>query len=101
MRKISIIHLRYADDNTIISDDKDSLQEIVREVILEMNIKKTQKMIDTKNREDNLNIVVDYVLVEQVDTYKCLGAFITDDGKIDTEIKTRISIAKPNSEMYQ
>ena len=41
-----------------------------------------------------MNIVTDGQNVEQVNKFKYFGAWITEDGRCETEIKTRIRMAK-------
>ena len=94
--------MRYADDTALVATDKNDLQNIVNQVKeesskagLEMNVKKTKTMVISKNPEEkNLEIKVDTQTLEQVDKFKYLGTQITDDGKPDTEIINRMSIAK-------
>ena len=98
----NINNLRYADDTALVATDKNDLQNIVNQVKeesskagLEMNVKKTKTMVISKNPEEkNLEIKVDTQTLEQVDKFKYLGTQITDDGKPDTEIINRMSIAK-------
>src|SRR6218665_613924 len=44
--------------------------------------------------EGVINIAIDGEILEQVERFKCLGALITCDGRCETEIKTRIGMAK-------
>ena len=41
-----------------------------------------------------INIIIDGQKVEQVSKFKYLGAWITEDGRCETEIRTRIGMAK-------
>ena len=41
-----------------------------------------------------LNIIIEGKIVEQVKQFRCLGVIITEDGRCDVEIKTRIGMAK-------
>ena len=67
-----------------------------------MNVKKTKTMVISKNPEGKkIEIKVDTQTLEQVDKFKYLGTQITDDGKPDTEITNRISIAKKNLALCQ
>ena len=99
---LNINNLRYADDTALIATDHNDLQEIVTKVKeesskagLDMNVKKTKTMVISRKPEDrNLEIKVDNEVLEQVETFKYLGTQIKADGRTDTEIKNRISIAK-------
>ena len=51
-------------------------------------------MVISKQRGKKCKIIVDNVELEQVKSYKYLGSWITEDGKCDQEIKTRIGMAK-------
>ena len=60
-----------------------------------MNVKKTKTMIISKKPEGKqLDINFDNQSLELVDKFKYLGTQISNDGKPDTEITNRISIAK-------
>ena len=62
---------------------------------MDMNVKKTKTMIISKQpKGKRLDIKVDNQSLEQVDKFKYLGTQINNDGKPDTEITNRISIAK-------
>ena len=59
-----------------------------------MNVKKTKTLVISKSGNTSCNITVDNTPVEQVAQYKYLGIWITEDGKCDMDIKTRIGMAK-------
>ena len=57
-------------------------------------IKKTKVMKVSRKGEGEKNITIDGERLEQVDRFRYLGALITSDGRCETEIKTRIGMAK-------
>ena len=98
-------NLRYADDTVLIAESEAELQRLVDTVKkgsleygLEMNTKKTKTMVVRRNVKDNtrINIKVDGVILEQVESYQYLGQLITEDGRCEKEIRRRIGIAKTN-----
>ena len=98
----NINNLRYADDTVLIAEDEASLQELATAVKDEsekcgllMNIKKTKVMLLTKDtKEKKVSIHIDHNEVEQVQSFTYLGQLITDDGKSEGEIRSRIGLAK-------
>ena len=63
---------------------------------LEINKKKTQTMVITKEEEvPKVNIKIDGKSLEQVHKFTYLGQQITEDGRSEEEIKRRIAISKP------
>ena len=100
-----INNLRYADDTVLIAESEEELQKLVDAVKegsrvygLEMNTKKTKTMIVRRDSNDGsrVNIKVDGVTLEQVESYQYLGQIITEDGRCEKEIRRRIGIAKTN-----
>ena len=98
-------NLRYADDTVLIAESEEELQKLVDRVKegsleygLEMNTKKTKTMVIRRNvkEEAKVNIKVDGVILEQVESYQYLGQLITDDGRCEKEIRRRIGIARTN-----
>ena len=60
-----------------------------------MNIKKTKVILLTKDtKEKKVSIHIDHKEVEQVQSFTYLGQLITDDGKSEGEIRSRIGLAK-------
>ena len=59
-----------------------------------MNVKKTKVMLITRNPEETMAIRVDDANLEQVHQFKYLGTQITEDARIETELKCRMNIAK-------
>jgi len=84
-----------------VRDEEQSLQQVIQKIAdicrssgMEMNVKKTKTLVISKSGNTSCNITVDNTPVEQVAQYKYLGSLITEDGKCDTDIKTRIGMAK-------
>jgi len=57
---------------------------------MRINAKKTKKMKILKI-EMKMKIMIVVQMVEQVKKFKYLGAWITDDGRCDAEIRSRYS----------
>ena len=51
-------------------------------------------MVISKKRGEKISIHVDGQKLDQVDKFKYLGSWITDDGRCEIEIKSRIAMAK-------
>ena len=95
-------NLRYADDIVLIAQSKEKLQEMLNiidlyseENGLSINLKKTECMVISKyeNKADS-RITLKGNPIKQVENFKYLGTWITNDGKCDKEIKARIAMAK-------
>ena len=71
----------------------DKLNESAKQYDIKINAKKTKVMKISKNG-GTLNIMIDGQKVEQVNKFKYLRAWITEDGKCKTEIRMRIGMAK-------
>ena len=78
----NITNLRYADDTALIAESAQGLQLIVDVVKseslkrgLKMNIKKTKTMVVSRDQVNpKVDIKVDGTTLEQVETFKYLGA---------------------------
>ena len=66
------------------------LNRTPKEYDMKVNIKKTEVMKVPRKGEGE----IDGDGLEQVDRFRYLGALIKSDGRCDTEIKTRIGMAK-------
>ena len=93
--------IRFADDQAVVADSEKGLQEIMDKLVevgrkydMEINVKKTKTMRMSKRDGSVVNIVIEGRNVEQVKKFRYLGAMITEDGRCDVEIKTRIGMAK-------
>jgi len=94
-------NIRYADDAVFVSDEEHSLQKIVQKIAdicnvygMEINVKKTKTMVINKTGNVPCSITVNNTALEQASQYKYLGSWITEDGKCEMDIKTRIGMAK-------
>ena len=62
---------------------------------MKANIKKTKVMLLAKDtKEKKVSIHIDHKEVEQVQSFTYLGQLITDDGKSEGEIRSRIGLVK-------
>jgi len=94
-------NLRYADDAVFVSDEEVELQTIITRVTevceqygMEVNIKKTKTMVFCKTGRDGCKITINGAALEQVSQYKYLGSWMTENGRCELDIKTRIAMAK-------
>ena len=60
---------------------------------MKINVDKTKVMKVSRNGGE-INISIDGQKVEQVSKFKDLGAWITEDGRNEVEIRTRIGMTK-------
>ena len=100
----NINNLRYADDTVLLADSVEKLQSlinIVNEISqrygMELNEKKTEAMVITKNREENIptcEINANGTILKQVRSFKYLGTTITWNLNDETELKCRIAQTK-------
>src|SRR6218665_15698 len=72
----------------------DGLNRTAKEYDMKVNIKKTKVMKVSRTGEGEISITIDGERLEQVDRFRYIGALITSDGRCETEIKTRIGMAK-------
>ena len=62
---------------------------------MRINVKKIKVIKITRERQGRVNIVIDGQQLEQVSSFKYLGiSWITEDGKYELEVRTRIARAK-------
>ena len=98
----NINNLRYADDTALIAKSESKLQAIVNcvkerssQAGLDMNVNKTKTMMISRNPIGKaIKVEVSGTTLEQVDQFKYLGTQITVDAKSETEVKSRINLAK-------
>src|SRR6218665_2304268 len=93
--------IRFADDQRMTAALEVCLQKLMdglnrteKEYDMKVNIKKTKVMKVSRKREGVINITIDGEILEKVERFRYLGALITSDGRCETEIKTRIDMAK-------
>ena len=97
----NITNLRYADDAVLVANTKNKLQrtmdklnEKCKDYEMAINVKKTKVMGMSKTGAVKCEIHMDGMILEQVERYKYLGSWITEDARCDEEIRARIGIAK-------
>ena len=93
--------VRFADDQAMLAGTNDGLQRIMdrlhetaKEYGMKINVKKTKVMKISRDGGGQVILVLDGKKIEQVKQFKYLGAWITEDGRSDVEVKTRIALAK-------
>jgi hypothetical protein len=86
--------VRFADDQGMVASTEKGLQKVMdsmnaaaKNYNMKINVKKTKVMKVSRNGGGTINIMIDGQKVEQVDKFKYLGAWITEDGHCETEIK--------------
>ena len=70
------------------------LTETAKKYDMKINVKKTKAMVVSRDEGRVVNLVVDGQRVEQVTTFKYLGAVMTEKGTCVEEVKARIAMAK-------
>src|SRR5207244_12843338 len=61
---------------------------------MSMNVKKTKVMVMSRQGNVQREIKLNQVVLEQDNRYKYLGSWITEDVRCESEIVTRIAMAK-------
>ena len=59
-----------------------------------INVKKTKVMVISKAGKVKCSITLNNMALEQVNLYKYLGSWITEDARCEEELKARIGMAK-------
>jgi hypothetical protein len=97
LQQIKISEQAYADDMVLIAANERNLNynlkiwnESLKNKGLKINTEKTKAMVIAKNGKKH-NIKIGKQQIEQVETFKYLGAQINQEGGIDEEINTRIA----------
>jgi len=92
-----------ADDVDLIGDDIDApksntdvLVEACDEIGLQVNKDKTKYMITSRNtrNEGNKNIRIRYEVIEKVNTFEYLGAYVTSKNEVTEEIKSENKVLR-------
>ena len=65
-----------------------------RKYKMKTNVKKTKVMKISRKGCGKIDIYVNGERIEQVTKFKYLGALLTEDGKYDVEIRSRLAMAK-------
>ena len=97
-----INNLRYADDIVLIANSQENLQILLNIVITEsdnvgltLNVKKTESMVITKCcLAPTCEINIDQSTLKRVNVFKYLGTMITENGRNEKEIRSRITQSK-------
>ena len=100
--EVNINNLRYADDIALIAGREEEVKDLVNTISeesgitgLSLNIKKTETMVISKNKDPpTCAIKTGNKLLQQVHTFKYLGTRIRADGKCKVEVTARIMQAK-------
>jgi len=94
-------NLRYTDDAVLVAETRKALQRMMDKLNesckvygMAINVKKTKVMVVSRTGKEMCSIVLDNKILEQVDRYKYLGSWISEDARCDEEIKARIRMAK-------
>jgi hypothetical protein len=93
--------VRFADDQGMVASTQNGLQRLMDGLVdtakvydMKVNVKKTKVMRVSREGGGEMKIVIEGSIVEQVSNFKYLGSYITDNGRCEVEIKTRIALAK-------
>jgi exonuclease III len=96
-RKVSCV--RFADDMAVLAEDQKGLEisikmleEACKAYGMKVNAKKTKVM--SVRSEEKIELHIDGVRVDQVNSFKYLGSFLTEDWRCEKDVKARIGIAK-------
>ena len=93
--------VRFADDQAMIAQTAEGLQnimtkpnEVVNRYKMKINEKKTKVMKIGKEVEEQIRITINGNTLEQVHQFKYLGSLLSEDGRSEKEIRSRIAVAK-------
>ncbi|GFR91923.1 endonuclease-reverse transcriptase, partial [Elysia marginata] len=94
-------NIRYADDTVLLTENAEDLQLLAEAVNkhsndagLEMNVKKTKRVVITKFPPKAKSIKIKGESIEQVSSFKYLGQEVNDLNNQDDELKKSINLAK-------
>lgn len=102
LNDINIMNLTYADDVDIIAESREDLtrlcipiQEEASRVGLAINFEKTKFLYMSRSNTDRnmTNIMIDNKKIEEVESFKYLGATVTNLNMMEKEITVRIASA--------
>ena len=91
--------LLYADDTVLIDDSKENLQHLLSEFgrvcerrKLKVNVEKSKVMMCSR-REDraNLNLSLNGKILEEVHSFKYLGATVSENGGVGSDVRERVN----------
>ena len=94
---LSISNIRYADDTTLLENNKKSLEDLAREVKHE-SLKFGQKINEAKTNVMSMNgfgnVRLGDAEIDKVEQFKYLGSMIKTDAPSSHEIRIRLAIAR-------
>ncbi len=103
----NICNVRYADDTVLIAGSREDLQEMLNRINktseeygLRLNLRKTKAMKVSKKNikvgtlQRSVKLRCDGEDIEEVASFQYLGSVVTNDGRCQQEVKTRIAKAK-------
>ncbi|KAF6200405.1 hypothetical protein GE061_006708 [Apolygus lucorum] len=103
-----INNIRYADDTALIARSQEELQELINRVEMvgetygiRINVKKTKFMVVSRTEQQTACLSVGMEPIERVPVFKYLGCRLLENTEVDTEIKTRIAVAKASFMKYK
>src|SRR5688572_9395707 len=70
------------------------LNDTAKKFNMKINVHKTKTMVMCKDGGSVVNITINGQRVEQVESFKYLGAIISEDRRSLNDVKTRIALAK-------
>ena len=95
-----ISNLRFADDIDLIVVSNRELKELTNRLVeyskahgMEISQEKSKNLVNPKNDDKNANIYMDGMLLEDVKTFKYLGANLKSGGSSYNELRIRLSTA--------
>jgi hypothetical protein len=93
--------VRFADDQGMVASSESGLQTLMNRLVMvaqdynmKINAKKTKVMKVSRKGGGTVIINLEGQKIEQVNKFKYLGSWITDDGRCEVEIRSRIGMAK-------
>src|SRR6267154_1448548 len=96
-----ISDVRFAVDQGMVASTEMRLQRLMNKLNdtaksfdMKINVQKTKTMVVRWDGGGVVNITVDGQRIEQVTSFKYLGSIITEDGRSDVDVKSRIAMAK-------
>ena len=100
--------IRFADDQAITANIKEGLlnimtkmNEVVEQYGMRINKTKTEVMKIGKGEYEQLQIKINGTTLEQVHQFRYLGCLLTEDGRSEKEVRTRIAMAKDAFNKHQ
>src|SRR5688572_30913845 len=96
-----ISDVRFSDDHGMVESTEKGLQSLMNKLNdtakkfnMKINVQKIKTMVMCKDGGDVVNITIDGQRVEQVESFKYLGAIISEDGRSFNDVKSKITLAK-------